>query len=267
MAGKMRPLFPDFWTDDRIVALSPLARLAFMGLWSFACDNGHVEDRSKQLKRRILPDDAVNMADLLDEIAHIHEHLDDDPTPLITRVDGWVVVHGSDRWVVDNRWLKRCDYPGCVYLERKTRGGTKGAPRGPRGSHRAEERNEGEMKAAAAAPLDPALDVLRAKLQAHTRLQALRFDTLGPQQADLLVALIHKHGDDRLVQVALDTCKATPPVHVSAFLGTWDALPDPGQRLRAVEQKFCGTHDWIRLTPAGTCTSCASERLEKGANA
>lgn len=132
-----------------------------------------------------------------------------------------------------------------------------------------EQRREEEEKtaAAAAAPLDPTLDVLRAKLQAHTRLQALRFDTLGPQQADLLVALIHKHGDDRLVQVALDTCKATPPVHVSAFLGTWDALPDPGQRLRAVEQKFCGTHDWIRLTPAGTCTSCASERLEKGANA
>lgn len=133
-----------------------------------------------------------------------------------------------------------------------------------------QQRREEERRAAAAAAtpaaLDPVLDVLRSKLQAHTRLQALRFDTLTADQAAVLVRLVETHGDDRLVQVALDTCKATPPVHVSAFLGTWDALPDPGQRLRALEQKFCSTHDWIRLTPAGTCTSCASERLAEGAS-
>ena len=117
------------------------------------------------------------------------------------------------------------------------------------------------MKAAAAAAgtLDPVVDVLRAKLQAHTRLQALRFDTLGPDQVDLIHHLVQVHGDDRLAQVALDTCRSTPPVHVSAFLGTWDALPAPGQRLRAVEQRFCDVHDWIRLTAAGVCTACASE--------
>ena len=119
--------------------------------------------------------------------------------------------------------------------------------------------------AAAAALIDPTLDVFRAKIQAHTRLQALRFDTLGPEQTQLLVALIDKHGDDRLVKVALDTCKPTPPVHVSAFLGTWEALPAPGVRLAAVEQRFCPTHDWVRLTPGGACTACASERLEQGA--
>ena len=121
--------------------------------------------------------------------------------------------------------------------------------------------------AAAAAPIDPTLDVFRSKIQAHTRLQALRFDTLGPKQSELLISLIEKHGDDRLVKVALDTCKATPPVHVSAFLGTWEALPAPGVRLAAVEQRFCPTHDWVRLSPAGVCTSCASERLAEGANA
>lgn len=125
----------------------------------------------------------------------------------------------------------------------------------------------GDAAAAAAAPIDPILDVLRAKLQAHTRLQALRFDTLSDDQSRLLVALIDKHGDDRLVKVALDTCKPIPPVHVSAFLGTWEALPAPGVRLASVEQRFCPTHDWVRLTPGGACTACASERLEQGANA
>ena len=140
------------------------------------------------------------------------------------------------------------------------------ASRGP--SLRSSE-SDVDAAAAAAAPaaIDPVLDVLRVKLQAHTRLQALRFDTLTPQQAEQLVGLVETHGDDRLVKVALDTCRATPPVHVSAFLGTWEALPAPGQRLRAVEQQFCTTHTWQRRTTAGVCPACESERIAEGANA
>ena len=142
-------------------------------------------------------------------------------------------------------------------------------PPGVTQQRREEERRTAAAAAdaAAAAPIDPTLDVFRAKIQAHTRLQALRFDTLVPSAAERLVRLIELHGDDRLVKVALDTCKATPPVHVSAFLGTWEALPAPGVRLAAVEQRFCPTHDWVRLSPAGVCTSCASERLAEGVNA
>lgn len=143
-------------------------------------------------------------------------------------------------------------------------------PAGVTQQRRGEERRTAAAAAddaAAAAPIDPTLDVFRSKIQAHTRLQALRFDTLGPAQSQLLVSLIEKHGDDRLVKVALDTCKATPPVHVSAFLGTWEALPPPGQRLRAVEQQFCTTHTWQRRTTAGVCPACESERIAKGANA
>lgn len=120
---------------------------------------------------------------------------------------------------------------------------------------------ESEIDAAAAAVADPVLDVLRSKLQAHTRLQALRFDTLLPSAQERLVELVAVHGDERLVQVALDTCRATPPVHVTAFLGTWEALPAPGQRLAAVKRR-CPSHDWITLTPGGSCTACASEAIE-----
>lgn len=269
MVGKMRPLFPDFWTDDRTVALSPFARLVFMGLWNFACDNGHLEDRSRQLKRRIIPDDDVNMTALIDEVAHVHELVDDDVDPYITRGDGWITVKGSDRWVVDNRWLKTCDYPGCKELERKTRRSNQGATSGAPGSHRAEVEGEVKVKAAAAAgaaaaaDLDPVLDVLRSKLQEHTRLQGLRFDALRPTDAAELVALVETHGDQRLVDVALDTCRNPTPVHVGAFMATWRSLPPPGQRLAAVTTKArCTIHDWITLTPAGICSACASEAIE-----
>lgn len=185
----------------------------------------------------------------------------------------WEVVPEGWRFVSWGAWQRTRDQ-----LEAQREGGRRrqarhrnGVSNGVTNALVTEERREEERRedaaAAAAVTLDPIIDVFRAKIQAHTKLQALRFDTLGPQQSQLLVALIDKHGDDRLVQVALDTCKATPPVHVSAFLGTWEALPAPGVRLAAVEQRFCPTHDWVRLTPGGACTACASERLEQGANA
>ena len=47
--AKIRPVHPDIWTDDDFVSVSPWARLLFIGLWNFACDNGHIEDRSRQI--------------------------------------------------------------------------------------------------------------------------------------------------------------------------------------------------------------------------
>lgn len=260
MAGKMRPLFPDFWTDDRTVVLSAHARLVFMGLWNFACDNGHVQDRSRQLKRRILPDDDVNMTALIDEVAHAHELVDDDVDPYITRSGGWIRVLGSDRWVVDNRWLKTCDHPGCRELERKPRRGNKGATTGTPGSHGADVEMAVKTKSSLlpAAPLDPVVDVLRSKLREHTTLSELRFDTLTREQSDEIVRLVRVHGDDRLRQVALSTCRATPPVHVQAFLRDWQALPLAGQ-LRVVKRERCDIHDTDR-DDAGVCRSCAADQ-------
>lgn len=114
--------------------------------------------------------------------------------------------------------------------------------------------------AAAAADLDPVLAVLRSKLQAHTPLRGLRFDTLTVDQAAQLVALVELHGDAPLVRVAIDTCRNPAPTHASAFLGTWAALPAPGQRLRAVKPSLCTTHQTER-TPSGVCSSCASDQI------
>lgn len=183
---------------------------------------------------------------------------------------GWRFVSWRDHQVTSAEMDARRESARARQARRRARNGVSHAvtPREVTEQRRGEKNTAAAaaVDAAAAAQLDPVLDVLRAKVQAHTRLQALRFDTLTPEQTSQLVGLVERHGDDRLVQVALDTCRATPPVHVSAFLGTWDALPAPGQRLRAVEQTFCSIHDWIRRSPAGVCAACASEALvETGA--
>jgi len=85
--------------------------------------------------------------------------------------------------------------------------------------------------------LPPAVDVLRAKMTAYTALAALRWDTLTPDQLTQVGRLIETQGDTRLIDTALRTCRTPPPVHVSAFLGTWAALPPRGERLHVVAER------------------------------
>jgi len=66
---KGRHLKPDFFTDKHIVAVSPLARLLYQGLWCYAADCGHLDDEPVELKMRILPADNCDVDALLDELA------------------------------------------------------------------------------------------------------------------------------------------------------------------------------------------------------
>jgi len=62
---RIRSIKPSFFTDGTIVALDPLTRLAFIGLWCHADRAGRLEDRPIDLKIRILPGDAVDMGEHL----------------------------------------------------------------------------------------------------------------------------------------------------------------------------------------------------------
>jgi hypothetical protein len=118
--AKIRGIKPDFWTDEDIVELTALARLLYIGLWNYACDNGHLEDRPKQIKMRVLPADDCSVADLLREL---------DEKGRITRREGWITVPNlTDHQRIDKRFFTTCDKPGCVKPgaepanpERKTR--------------------------------------------------------------------------------------------------------------------------------------------------
>ncbi|MBM3120348.1 MAG: hypothetical protein FJ006_12545, partial [Chloroflexi bacterium] len=65
---RIRTIKPEFWTDEKILELSMPARLFFIGLWTFADDNGVLELKIKQLKARIVPADDVDIIPLLNEL-------------------------------------------------------------------------------------------------------------------------------------------------------------------------------------------------------
>lgn len=100
--AKRRQIHPEIWTDDKFVTLSPLARLLFIGMWNFACDNGHLDDSVLQLKMRVLPADSCDVAELLDEIVG---------SGMVGRADGYLkVVNLSEKQALDLRYLVLCDH-------------------------------------------------------------------------------------------------------------------------------------------------------------
>ncbi len=114
---KIRGVKPDYWTDEAIVELSIPARLLFIGLWNYACDNGHVQDKSKQIKMRVLPTDEVNCAELLREI---------EAQKLIQRLDGWITIPNlTHHQKPHKRWFVTCEKADCAMPEGATYGYSK----------------------------------------------------------------------------------------------------------------------------------------------
>ena len=108
--AKMRGFKPEIWTDDKFVQLSPLARLLFMGMWNYACDNGHLEDKPVQIKMRILPADNCDVAELIEEIVE---------QGMVTRKKGILTVPKlGQHQRLDKRYFTTCEH--CSPAERTT---------------------------------------------------------------------------------------------------------------------------------------------------
>lgn len=102
---KIRGVKPEYWTDEDVVELSIPARLLFIGLWNHACDNGHLQDKPKQIKMRVLPGDDVAIEDLIREI---------EDKGCIERADGWITIPNLTRHQKpDLRYFLTCDKAGC----------------------------------------------------------------------------------------------------------------------------------------------------------
>lgn len=65
---RIRTIKPSFFTNEELAACSPLARLAFIGLWLAADREGRLEDRPGRLKVEILPYDDADMDEILREL-------------------------------------------------------------------------------------------------------------------------------------------------------------------------------------------------------
>jgi len=60
--ARIRTIKPDFWTHEKVLGLSPLARLMFIGMWNFADDYGRMDYAPRSIKARIFPtDDTVTV--------------------------------------------------------------------------------------------------------------------------------------------------------------------------------------------------------------
>lgn len=78
MTPRNDTLTPMIWTEPRLVACSPLARLLYLGLGNFTNRDGRTVFDPRRLKMQILPDDPVDAESLFDELAaqglvHIRE--------------------------------------------------------------------------------------------------------------------------------------------------------------------------------------------------
>ena len=147
--AKMRGIKPETFTDDKVLQLSPLARWMFVGMWTLACDNGHVENNAVQLKVRLLPMDNCDVETLVEELVK---------TGQVTRHDGYLKVDKlAEHQRIDRRYLLLCEW--CEHDVQATysesdRVGTRRAPTvHPSGTRRApidegegEGEGEGEMK-------------------------------------------------------------------------------------------------------------------------
>ena len=48
-----RMIKKEFWTDDKILDLDPVARLLFIGIWNFSDDEGILKNNGKVLKQEV----------------------------------------------------------------------------------------------------------------------------------------------------------------------------------------------------------------------
>lgn len=107
--AKIRGIKPEFWTDEDIVELSIEGRLLFIGLWNLACDNGHVTDKPKQIKMRLMPADDVDVDVLLDELAK---------NGRLERTQGTItILNFAKHQKPHRRWWTCCDLPLCAVPE------------------------------------------------------------------------------------------------------------------------------------------------------
>ena len=66
--ARIRTIKPDFWTDEKIIEMTPLARLMFIGLWNFADDSGRLEYSPRAIGMKVLPADSADYSELLGEL-------------------------------------------------------------------------------------------------------------------------------------------------------------------------------------------------------
>lgn len=69
--ARIRSIKPEFWTSEQVAACSPLARLLFVGLWTFADDGGVHPASVRRLKMEVFPADTFDDATIAGLLAEL----------------------------------------------------------------------------------------------------------------------------------------------------------------------------------------------------
>lgn len=62
--ARIRSIKPEFWTSEQVMELSPVARLAFVGMWNFCDDGGNHPASVKTLKAEVFPADDLPVSSI-----------------------------------------------------------------------------------------------------------------------------------------------------------------------------------------------------------
>lgn len=105
--AKMRGIKPEFWTDEKIVAVSLPARLLFIGMWHYSCDNGHVDQTPIELKMRVFPMDPITVDEMRAMIGELAGQ-----GLVVDRGDYLFIPNFEKHQRIDKRYMATCEHCG-----------------------------------------------------------------------------------------------------------------------------------------------------------
>jgi len=62
--ARKRMIDPKFWSDDKMMSLTPMHRLLFIGIWNFSDDGGIHKNSNNMLKAEVFPCDNINIEEV-----------------------------------------------------------------------------------------------------------------------------------------------------------------------------------------------------------
>jgi hypothetical protein len=107
--ARIRTIKPEFWTNDKILSVSQLTRLLFIGMWNFADDYGRMDFAPISIKARIFPNDATTVADVKDML---NELCSNDLITIYSAKDKeYIEITGWDHQKIDKRQASKIPGP------------------------------------------------------------------------------------------------------------------------------------------------------------
>lgn len=62
--SRIRSIKPEFWASEQVMGVPPLARLAFIGLWTFCDDGGNHPASARTIKAEVFPSDDMSVGEV-----------------------------------------------------------------------------------------------------------------------------------------------------------------------------------------------------------